>query len=75
MDVRFDNICFSSKGVKFIDFDRCAPATLGVGWHHKMYESEMYHAEEGWRAANLDWKQFGMLIADLRFPETKQKVN
>lgn len=68
LDVRFENICYSSKKeVKFIDFDRWAFATRYVETHFQKYNrAEMYRTERGWTAAHLDWKQFG---TDLLFPK------
>jgi len=64
IDVRLPNICFTTTGtrVKLIDLDR----VVKVGANpDRMYHGEMYVLSNGWNAANCDWKQLGLLAAQI----------
>ena len=66
LDVRLDNICFtSSNEVVLIDFDRCSNSTRHAAGVDVLYvKSEMYTSTNyiRWTCKQLDWKQFGLLI-------------
>ena len=67
LDVRIPNICFAKDYdgkymVKLIDLDRCKNVTATTG---SSYEGEMYRAPRGWTCDQLDWKQLGLLAAEI----------
>ena len=67
LDVRIPNICFAKDYdgkymVKLIDLDRCKYAKDRTG---SSYEGEMYRAPHGWTCDQLDWKQLGLLAAEI----------
>src|SRR5262249_53538300 len=66
LDIRFENVCYGEDGsVRFIDFDRSMSANLKADSLYGLYRSEMHRVGNAtWTAAQLDWKQFGILIGD-----------
>ena len=67
LDVRIPNICFTKDYdgkymVKLIDLDRCKYVTATTG---SSYEGEMYRAPDSWTCKQLDWKQLGLLAAEI----------
>ena len=73
LDVRIPNICFAEDYdgdgkymVKLIDLDRCKHVTATTG---SSYEGEMYRAPDDWTCDRLDWKQLGLLAAEIILKE------
>ena len=68
LDVRVPNICFAEVGneyiVKLIDLDRCAEDEVV---DLSCYSGEMYQSQLGWKASQYDWKQLGLLAAEIVF--------
>ena len=69
LDVRIPNICFAEDYdgdgkymVKLIDLDRCEHVTATTG---SSYKGEMYTAPDSWTCDQLDWKQLGLLAAEI----------
>ena len=69
LDVRIPNICFAEDYdgdgkymVKLIDLDRCEHVKNRTG---SSYKGEMYTAPDSWTCEQLDWKQLGLLAAEI----------
>ena len=75
LDIRLPNICFVNEKSKFrvmlIDLDRSRPSEHIEA---NVYIGEMYEkVKEDWCYAQLDWKQFGLLIARIVYPDTEDE--
>ena len=73
LDVRIPNICFAQNQngndyiVKLIDLDRVErDDVVDVS----RYIGEMYATHHGWSASQYDWKQLGLLAAEIIFETT-----
>ena len=68
LDVRIPNICFARNGddyvVKLIDLDRCVKDRKS---DLSGYKGEMYKPQQKsiWTASQYDWKQLGLLAAEI----------
>ena len=78
LDVRIPNVCFARNGdnyiVKLIDLDRCI--TDEVGKDLSGYEGEMYKPQQNliWKPSQYDWKQLGLLAAEIMLNITDHSV-
>ena len=70
LDVRIPNICFALDGdneyiVKLIDLERCCEITC---CDLSCYKGEMYRPHGlNWKTSQYDWKQLGLLAAEIIF--------
>ena len=77
LDVRIPNICFAQIGgkyiVKLIDLDRCSQNCYK---DLSGYSGEMYRPSTSspWRPCRYDWKQLGLLAAELIFDTPHEEI-
>ena len=72
LDVRLPNICFSTDHtVKLIDLDR----VIGIrGGSVGSYIGEMYIIPNQWLPSQCDWKQLGLMVAEIILELNKHEL-
>ena len=73
LDVRLPNICFSTDyTVKLIDLDRAAEIEISNG-SVGIYVGEMYKTPTQWTSNQCDWKQLGLIAAEIILKSSKHE--